>query len=90
MHMFTAQQAALETRRPCILVGCLHPADRWGFQRPMIYKAIRKANAYVANTEFEANYVISRGVDAGKVAVIGAGVIWISLWKSFPRRPRTD
>ncbi len=74
MHMFTAQQAALETRRPCILVGCLHPADRWGFQRPMIYKAIRKANFYVANTAFEANYVISKGADPGKVTVIGAGV----------------
>jgi len=74
MHMFTAQRAALETRRPCILVGCLHPADRWGFQRPMIYRAIRKADFYVANTEFEAQYVISKGAEAGQVAVIGAGV----------------
>lgn len=74
MHMFTAQQAACETRRPCILVGCLHPADRWGFQRPMIFKTIRKANFYVANTEYEADQVISRGSDPSKVAVIGAGV----------------
>ncbi|RPH83604.1 MAG: glycosyltransferase family 1 protein, partial [Desulfobacteraceae bacterium] len=80
--------AALETRRPCILVGCLHPADRWGFQRPMIYRAIRKADFYVANTEFEAHYVISKGAEAGKVAVIGAGVDLDFFMEISPREAK--
>ena len=37
-HMFTTLRAAHRSQRPCILIGCLHPADVWGFNRPMIYR----------------------------------------------------
>jgi glycosyltransferase involved in cell wall biosynthesis len=55
------------------MIGCLHPADAWGYDRPSIYRAIQKADAYVALTTHEANYVVSRGAYANKVTVIGAG-----------------
>lgn len=74
LHMFDALAAARASRRPCVLVGCLHPQDAWGFQRPMIYDAIRDADAYIALTRFEADYVVSRGARPERVHTIGAGV----------------
>ena len=74
LHMFQTLSAAHRTHRPCVLHGGLHPQDEWGFQRPMIYEAIQKADRYIANTEFEARYVISRGASADKVRVVGVGV----------------
>lgn len=74
LHMFSAQQAARTTHRPCVFHGGLHPLDTWGFQRPMIYQAIRDATHYIANTEFEAEYVIRRGASPERVTSIGVGV----------------
>lgn len=73
MHMFAALRGAHGSGRPCVLHGGLHPDDRWGFQRPMIYRAIRKAY-YIANTQYEADYVISRGAQPERVFAIGVGV----------------
>jgi glycosyltransferase involved in cell wall biosynthesis len=73
LHMFTTLKAAHYSQRPCIMIGCLHPADAWGFDRPMIYRAIQQAEGYVSLTAHEANYVSSRGVSPEKITVIGAG-----------------
>ncbi len=40
----------------------------------MIYQAIRDATHYIANTEFEAQYVIRRGASPDRVTTIGVGV----------------
>lgn len=74
LHMFTSLGVAQKMGRPCILMGGLHPEDKWGFDRPMIYKAIQKTDHYIAYTEYEAEYVINRGAKNEKVSVIGVGV----------------
>jgi glycosyltransferase involved in cell wall biosynthesis len=74
LHMFQTLSAAHRTQRPCVLHGGLHPQDAWGFQRPMIYQAIRQADRYIANTSFEARYVIERGASPDRVRVVGVGV----------------
>jgi glycosyltransferase involved in cell wall biosynthesis len=74
LHMFISLSAARETNRPCILHGGLHPQDSWGFARPMIYRAIQQASHYIANTDYEADYVIERGVPPEKVTTVGVGV----------------
>jgi glycosyltransferase involved in cell wall biosynthesis len=73
LHMFTTLKAAHHSQRPCVMIGCLHPADAWGFDRPIIYRAIQQAEGYVSLTTHEANYVTSRGVSPKKITVIGAG-----------------
>jgi glycosyltransferase involved in cell wall biosynthesis len=73
-HMFDALEAARSAGRPCVLIGGIHPEDSWSFDRRMIYKAINTATHFVAYTAYEANHVISHGVDPKKVSVIGAGV----------------
>lgn len=74
LHMFYATGAKKRNRLPLILFGGLHPEDPWSFGRPMIDDAIEEADAYVAATTYERDYLISRGVDAQKLHVIGLGV----------------
>ncbi len=74
MHMYVALDAAIKSQRACVFYGGLHPQDRWGFGRPMIYEAIRKATAYVAYTDFEAQYVVEQGIPPERISVIGIGV----------------
>ena len=73
LHMFSALRAAEQSRRPCVLHGGLHPEDIWGFRRSMIFRAIRRAD-YIANTRFEADYVVETGASPDRVTVIGVGV----------------
>lgn len=73
-HMYQALRGAHDARRPCVLIGGLHPDDRWGYDRPMIHRAIRRADLYVAYTQFEAKHVIERGAAPDRVEVIGVGV----------------
>jgi glycosyltransferase involved in cell wall biosynthesis len=72
--MFAALHAAEKTGRPCVLHGGLHPQDAWGFDRPMIYQTIRMTTRYIANTHFEAQYVIQRGASPERVVTVGVGV----------------
>jgi glycosyltransferase involved in cell wall biosynthesis len=74
MHMYTALAARRINRRPLVYHGGLHPEDRWGFDRPMIYEAIRRADAYIANTTYERDYLLQKGISARKLYVIGVGV----------------
>ncbi len=74
MHMFTALCASHASKKPCVLHGGLHPQDDWGFNRPMIYQAIQRADAYIANTPFEGHYVIDHGADSNRVTAVGLGV----------------
>lgn len=74
LHMFAALEAAQNSGQPCVLHGGLHPQDDWGYNRPMIYQAIQKASYYIANTQYEANYVTDRGALPGRVSTIGVGV----------------
>ena len=73
LHMFAALRGAEQSHRPCVLHGGLHPDDAWGFRRSMIFRAIRRAD-YIANTAFEARYVIETGASPERVTAIGVGV----------------
>ncbi|MCC6192151.1 MAG: glycosyltransferase family 4 protein [Anaerolineales bacterium] len=74
LHMVAALRSGHRTGRPVVLAGGLHPDDDWGFGRPMIYRAIQQADAYIAYTQFEADYVIARGADPRRVHIVGTGV----------------
>ncbi|MBN2146107.1 MAG: glycosyltransferase family 4 protein [Anaerolineales bacterium] len=73
LHMFTTLSAAHKSKRPCVLMGGLHPEDKWGFDRPIIYQAIQKAEAYISNTDYEAQYITARRVSPEKINVVGVG-----------------
>ena len=51
--------------------GHLHPEDDWSTNRPMIYDAIRDVDRYISLTQYEADFVASRGADPMHTHVIG-------------------
>lgn len=73
-HMHQALRAGHQAGIPVVFIGGIHPADDYGFNRPMIYQDIKQADAYIAYTSFEKNYLIEKGIDADKIAVTGVGV----------------
>lgn len=74
-HMFYATRARQMGGAPTVLIGALHIAEPWGFDRPMIYQAIRQADAYIAYTDFERDFLVTRkGIPTEKITVIGVGV----------------
>lgn len=75
LHMNYMLKAGKKSDKPVILHGGIHTADDFGFNRPMIYKAIAQADAYIANTIFERDYLVSeKGILSEKIDVIGVGV----------------
>jgi glycosyltransferase involved in cell wall biosynthesis len=73
-HMYDTQVGAQRAGIPLVYLGALHLHDKWGYDRPMIYRAIRQADAYIAHTPVERDAVIAQGAAPDKVTVIGAGV----------------
>jgi len=74
LHMHYALKAGKETNTPVVFYGGIHPGDDWGFNRPMIYKAIREVDACITYTEFEKDFLIGRKIPADKIFPIGVGV----------------
>jgi type III pantothenate kinase len=74
LHMHYALRGGRRSGKPVVLLGALHTTDAWGFDRPMIYRAIGQAAAYVAYTQHERDYLIRRRIDPAKITTIGAGI----------------
>ena len=74
MHMYYAVAGARQGKMPIVLLGAIHTEDRWGYERKMIFQAIQQADAYIAHTIFERDYLITRGIPEEKITVIGGGV----------------
>ena len=75
LHMFTTLKACQHSQKPLVFIGALHPMNAYNYQRPMIYQAISQANAYIALSSYERDYLIQEwGIRPKKIAVIGAGV----------------
>ncbi|MFP6664552.1 MAG: glycosyltransferase family 4 protein [Deltaproteobacteria bacterium] len=74
LHMYTALDAARASGKACVLLGALHPDDRWGFDRARIYRAIRAADRYIAYTDYERQHVLANGAVPERTETIGLGV----------------
>jgi glycosyltransferase involved in cell wall biosynthesis len=75
LHMYTTLRACQRTNKPMVFHGALHPLNDWGFDRPMIYQAIQQADAYIANSSYERDYLFDTWqVPSEKITVIGVGI----------------
>lgn len=75
MHMYYALAGAKRAGIPLIFLGALHTEDVWGFNRTMMYQAIKRADAYIALTPHERDYLVKRGISSDKIHVIGAASV---------------
>lgn len=74
LHMHTALKGGRKAGVPVIYYGGIHTADDFGFNRPMIYKAISQADRYIAYTNFEKQYLVKKGIAPDKITPVGVGV----------------
>jgi glycosyltransferase involved in cell wall biosynthesis len=74
LHMYYAIAGARRAGIPIILLGAIHTADPWGYERANIYRAVGQVDAYIALTAYERDYLIRRAIPPGKISVIGPGV----------------
>ena len=74
LHMHYAVLARRLNRLPLVLHGALHPDDRWSYDRRVIYKAIAACDIYLANTAFERDHVIAKGMPPERVRIASPGV----------------
>jgi glycosyltransferase involved in cell wall biosynthesis len=74
LHMQYALQGARRAGVPAILIGGIHPADDWGFDSPLIYRTMRRADQCIAYTDFERDYLVTQNVPCERISVIGLGV----------------
>lgn len=74
LHMQYAVAGAKHSGKPVVLLGAIHTGDRWGYERKMIVDSIRQADAYLALTTFEQEYLTDKGIAPEKIHVIGGGV----------------
>lgn len=89
LHMHYAMAARRRSGTPTVLIGCMHPGEPWAFDQQIIYDAIREADAYVALTSYERDYLLGRGIDGGKITVIGVGVEPAEFAQADGRRIRS-
>lgn len=75
LHMHYVLWGARRAQTPSVFFGGIHTADAFGFERRMIYSAIRQAKAYIAYTDFERDFLVQeKGVPAQQISVAGVGV----------------
>jgi glycosyltransferase involved in cell wall biosynthesis len=75
LHMYVTLRACRRSNKPLVFIGALHPLDDWGYDRPMIYRAIRQADAYIALSDYERDYLINeRDVAPERITVVGVGI----------------
>ena len=74
IHMYAALHGGHRAGKPVVLIGTIHPTDTWSYELPRMYAAIKAADRYVALSTYERNHLVSRGVPASHIEVIGAGV----------------
>ncbi|NLF00800.1 MAG: glycosyltransferase family 4 protein [Anaerolineales bacterium] len=74
MQMYDALTGAHRADVPIVFLGAIHTADAWGYQRKMMMRAIRQADAYIALTGYERDHLVGQGVQPERIAVIGPGV----------------
>lgn len=74
MHMYYALAGAKRGKIPLVYLGAIHTNDQWGYNRRMMYNAIKQVEAYIAHTSFEREHLTAQGVNPEKIQIIGGGV----------------
>ena len=62
LHMYYALAGAHRAGIPIVLLGAIHTADAWGYDRKSMYQAIQRANAYIALTAYESDHLVGQGI----------------------------
>ena len=74
LHMQYALRGGRRAGLPVVLIGGIHTEDAWGFNSPLIYRTLRRANHVIAYTQSERDFLIAKGIPQSQITIIGLGV----------------
>jgi GT2 family glycosyltransferase len=73
-NVYYAQLLKKKKKCPLVVIPCIHTEDRFGYHNRLFYKILREANAVIALTSLEKDFLIEAGVDPDKIFVSGVGI----------------
>jgi len=74
LNMYYAYIAKKIKKIPMAIIPCLHTEDVWAFDRKIMYKILSDTEMILANTEYERDYLITRGIEKEHVFILGDGI----------------
>ena len=87
LHRYTALSACKRAYKPIVFHRALHPLNTWGFDRPMIYRAICDVFAYPSRYEsfgiaFAEAWAAGKPVVGCKAGAVSSVVntAWTAYW----------
>jgi glycosyltransferase involved in cell wall biosynthesis len=89
LHVYQAARVARRRCLPFVVVPCTHPLDAWAFDNPRHYQVLRQAQAVIANTSYEKDFLVAKGVPDEQVHVVGEGVDQQQFNRAVPGNFRT-
>jgi glycosyltransferase involved in cell wall biosynthesis len=72
------------------LIPCLHTLDPGVANSRLPILAMEAADAVLPSTTYEKQYLVGRGVPAGKIEITGPGIHWLDTAKTDPRGFRSS
>jgi len=74
LNMYYAYIAKKIRKISMVAIPCLHTEDVWAFDRKIMYKILSDTEMIMANTNYEREYLIARGIEKDLISVLGDGV----------------
>ncbi len=74
LNMYFAYTAKKIRKIPMAIIPCLHTEDTWAFDRKIMYKILSNTEMILVNTDYERDYLISKGIEKERISILGDGI----------------
>jgi len=74
LNMYYAYIAKRIRKIPMAVIPCLHTEDAWAFNRKIMYKMLFDTEMILTNTDYEKNYLITKGIEKNRIFTLGDGI----------------
>lgn len=73
-NVYYAHLLKKKKKCPLVIIPCIHTEDRFGYHNRLFYKILKDAEAVIALTSLEKDFLVKAGIDSDKIFVTGVGV----------------
>ena len=86
LNIYYAYIAKKIRKIPMVIIPCLHTEDAWAFGRKIMYRILSDTEMIMANTDYEREYLMARGIEKDRILTLGDGVNPQDFSKPNPER----
>jgi len=88
LNIYYAYIAKKIGKVPMAIIPCLHTEDAWAFDRKIMYKILSDTEMILTNTDYERNYLITKGIEKDRIFTLGDGINPQDFSRSNPQEFR--